>query len=96
MAADVINGCEDLLKFVTVRRVTGGAVWRGEKLGKVVRFYYSTGFGTEQIEYATNSNKVPKSDGARPAMDMPDVFPDDVDKQRYIEIARKAMVGIGA
>ena len=96
LAADVINGCEDLLKFVTVRRVTGGAVWRGEKLGKVVRFYYSTGFGTEQIEYATNSNKVPKSDGARPAMDMPDVFPDDVDKQRYIEIARKAMVGMGA
>ena len=95
-AADVINGCEDLLKFVTVRRVTGGAVWRGEKLGKAVRFYYSTGFGTEQIEYATSSNKVPKSDGARPAMDMPDVFPDDVDKQRYIEIARKAMVGMGA
>tara|TARA_R110000787_G_scaffold41507_2_gene102528 strand:+ start:1719 stop:3482 length:1764 start_codon:yes stop_codon:yes gene_type:complete len=94
-AADVINECKDLLKFVTVRRVTGGAVWRGEKLGKAVRFYYSTDFGADQIEYATNSNKVPKSDGARPAMDIPDVFPDDVDKQRYIEIARKAMRGMG-
>mgnify|MGYP003630753404 FL=1 len=95
-ADDVINQCQDLRKFVTVRRVTGGAVWRGKKLGKAVRFYYSTDVGAgEHIEYVKNGNKVPKSDGARPAMDLSDTLPPDVDKARYIKMAKLAMDGMG-
>ena len=93
---EVIAACEDLHKFVMVRRVNAGAVWRGEALGKSVRFYYSNQVSAdEQIEWASNGNKVSLSDGARPVMDMPDVFPDDVDKGRYVTMAYNAMKGMG-
>jgi hypothetical protein len=93
---EVIAACEDLHKFVMVRRVNAGAIWRGEALGKAVRFYYSNQVSAdEQIEWASNGNKVSLSDGARPAMDMPDVFPDDVDKGRYVTMAYNAMKGMG-
>ena len=95
-ASQVIQECKDLHKFVMVRRVSAGAVWRGEALGKTVRFYYSDQVEAhEQIEWATNGNKVPVSDGARPVMDIPDVFPADVDKERYVRMAKDAMRGMG-
>jgi hypothetical protein len=85
----VIRSCRDLRKLVMVRKVTGGAVWRGEALGKAVRFYYSTEVGPDEtINYAKNSNKVPQSDGAKPCLDLPEQFPDDVDFERYIGMAR--------
>ena len=85
-----------MTKFVSVRKVTGGAEWRGEPLGKAVRFYYST--ETEQgdaITYSKNGNKVPKSDGARPLMNLPETMPPDVDVDRYVGIAMIAMKGLG-
>ena len=89
--------CRDISKFVMVRRVDGGAMWRGEFLGKAVRFYYSIHVSSEEyIEYARNTNKVPKSDGARPLMTLPDVFPDDVDYARYIGMAQDALRDLGA
>ena len=93
---DVIRQCADVTKFVSVRKVTGGAEWRGEPLGKAVRFYYST--ETEQgdaITYSKNGNKVPKSDGARPLMNLPETMPPDVDVDRYVGIAMIAMKGLG-
>ena len=93
---DVIRKCDDVTKFVTVRKVTGGAEWRGEQLGKAVRFYYST--ETEQgeaITYLKSGNKVPKSDGARPLMDLPDTLPADIDLERYVGMAMIAMKGMG-
>jgi len=93
---DVIKNCTDITKFVSVRKVTGGATWRGEFLGKAVRFYYSNAVDQgECIQYAKNSNKVPKSDGARPVMDLPSAFPDDVEKDRYVGMAMKVLKGIG-
>jgi len=93
---DVINECTDIQKFVSVRKVTGGAVWRGEILGKAVRFYYSNAVDqNEAIVYAKNGNKVPKSDGGKPVMDLPDTFPDDVEKERYVGMAMKVLKGIG-
>jgi hypothetical protein len=92
----VIRSCRDLNKFVMLRKVTGGAVWRGEPIGKAVRFYYSTDVGPdENISYAKNTNKVPQSDGAKPCLDLPEMFPSDVDFERYVEMAKMVFGQIG-
>lgn len=92
---ETVQGCTDLRKFVTIRRVTGGAEKDGELIGKVVRWYYANGVsGT--FNYVTNGNSVPRSSGAKPVMEMPDVFPDDVDYSWYIEEARGLLMDIGA
>jgi hypothetical protein len=91
-----IRGCQDISEFCTVRRVTGGAVWRDSYLGKAVRFYYSDRVGKdENIAYKKNSNKVSKSDGARPAMTLPQSMPNDVDFYRYIDSAKKLLSEVG-
>jgi DNA polymerase elongation subunit (family B) len=91
-----IMSCRDLHKFVMLRKVTGGAVWRGEPIGKSVRFYYSTSVGhDEMISYAKNTNKVPQSDGAKPCLDLPEMFPSDVDFERYVGMARMVFDQIG-
>ncbi len=94
--SETITKCKDVTQFVTVRKVTGGAVWRDEKLGKAVRFYYSKDVSENvNIEYALNGNKVPKSDGARPVMTLPDTLPADIDYKRYIAIAEDLLKGVG-
>ena len=91
-----VNNCDDMSKFVLVRRVTGGALWKGQYLGKAVRFYYSDDFANSaQIDYAKNGNKVSKSDGCRPIMDLSDTLPTDIDRPRYIDMARKLLVEVG-
>jgi hypothetical protein len=91
-----IRQCSDITKFITVRKVTGGATWNGELLGKSVRFYYSNKVPSDQcIHYAKNSNKVPKSDGAIPVMTLPDSLPNDVDYQRYCEAAQQLLIEVG-
>jgi hypothetical protein len=93
---DTIRGSTDVRGFVTVRQVTGGGLWRGEYLGKAVRFYYSNTVGADEcISYAKNSNKVPRSDGAKPMMELPDELPGDVDYVRYIEMAHDALKDMG-
>jgi len=93
---DVIRKCRDINKLVMLRKVTGGASWRGDDLGRAVRFYYSTDVGADEtIDYSKNSNKVPQSDGARPCMDYPDEFPADVDFERYVGMAKLALKGMG-
>ncbi len=91
-----ITECKDFTQFVIIRRVQGGAVWRGERLGKAVRFYYSSEVMLgECIHYATNSNRVPNSGGARPAMDLPETFPDDVNYAVYISDANALLKDVG-
>lgn len=92
---ETINNCDDLTRFVVVRRVTGGAVWKGQELGKAVRFYYAQGDDTAPIEYVKNGNKVAKSEGCKPVMDLPDEMPQDIDRQRYIEMAYKLLGEVG-
>lgn len=85
----------DITKFLTVRTVRGGGVWKDQYLGKAVRWYYTNHNG-ESIHYRSNGNKVPDSDGARPCMDLPDSFPADLDYDRYIQECVKilGMMGI--
>lgn len=91
-----INECDDITKFVLVRRVTGGAEWKGQYLGKAVRFYYSDDFeNSAQIDYAKNGNKVSKSDGCKPLMDLPESLPTDIDRPRYIDMAKKLLCEVG-
>lgn len=90
-----IRLCTDIRQFVTVRKVNGGAVWRGTYLGKAVRWYYAKG-QFEPIRYATNGNRVSKSDGAMPCMELPDALPSDVDYDWYEREAASMLVDIGA
>ena len=93
---DTILNSKDLTDFVTVRQVAGGAVWRDSELGRAVRFYYSTEVPeTETIKYLKNGNTVPKSQGAKPVMDLPDTFPTDIDYTLYITEAEKLLCEVG-
>jgi len=91
-----VMGCEDITQFITVRKVTGGAVWEGGYLGKAVRYYYSTEVNPDTcIHYAKNSNRVPNSGGAKPLMNLPQTFPKDVNYVVYIEAANKLLKEVG-
>lgn len=91
-----IRGCQDITKFVVVRRVTGGAIWNDEYLGKAVRYYYSNSVPSDQtINYRKNGNKVPKSQGTRPLMDLPEAFPTDIDYPVYEVEAERLLCEVG-
>ena len=92
---DAIRECKDIRQFVTVRTVKGGAFKEGYGyLGKSIRWYYAKG-EVEPIIYAQSGNKVPKSDGAKPLMELPDALPDDIDYNRYAEEAHGMLCDIG-
>ena len=89
-----IRSCTDIRKFVTIRRVKGGAQKDGQRLGKAVRWYRGVG-EDGQIAYCDNGNKVADSDGAVPCMDLPDKFPLDVDYAAYIREAYATLQDLG-
>jgi hypothetical protein len=64
-------------------------------LGKSVRWYYGKNIPGELV-YAKNGNKVPKSDGAVPLMELTEQFPDNIDYDRYEEDCYKMLEDIGA
>lgn len=88
-----IKDCKDVTKFISIRTVQGGAVWRDEYLGKAVRFYYSKDGDT--ITYKKNGNKVPRSDGTKPLMDLPESLPKDLNYQWYIDEAISMLGDLG-
>jgi hypothetical protein len=98
---DTIRARRDIRDFVTVVKVQGGGTWRGEYLGKVVRYIWSP--GGEEILYKDphpttgNYKKVSKTDGCLPMMELPDEFPEHlIDYDRYIEAARDILADVGA
>jgi len=80
---ETIRACRDPRMFVTVIRVTGGAVWRNHSLGRVIRYYWS--LDGDQILYEGSRKRVAKADGARPLLELTDEVPRDVDHLRYRE-----------
>jgi hypothetical protein len=97
---DTIRACQDIGKFVVVRSVKGGAVkiWPDDSIeyvGKSVRWYYARDLGGEII-YATTGNKVPRSDGAKPLMELPESWPEDIDYEWYAAEAYRILEDIGA
>jgi DNA polymerase elongation subunit (family B) len=96
--AETILKCGDIRKFLTVKRVSGGAVFQEKYLGKVVRWYRSTN-SSDSIFYGPGKkqgHKVGGSDNAMPLMDLPDAFPTDIDYAFYINEARDLLREIGA
>lgn len=91
---ETLEWCPDIRRFLTVRRVTGGATFRGEYLGKVVRFYYSTESDDPILGYV-KGNKVPKSDGAMPMMELPDLMPYDINYNYYRDEAISMLGDLG-
>jgi len=89
-----IRNCTDIRKFVSVRTVSGGAVKDGHYLGKSIRWYYAADEEGEII-YAKNGNKVPRSEGAKPIMDIPPSLPQDVDYEWYEQEAERMLQDIG-
>lgn len=83
---DTIYGCTDPRQFVTVIKADGGATWRGEYLGKVVRYYWSTDgdpiFKSKAHAKTGNHPMVPKTEGAAPLMTLPQEI---VGKNQYGE-----------
>ncbi|ESQ85445.1 hypothetical protein AEAC466_04580 [Asticcacaulis sp. AC466] len=94
-----IRDCMDIRQFVTVIKATGGATWRDQYLGKVVRYYYSTD-GDPMFKAVPNDSgnypMVPKTEGSAPCMILPDEFPDDIDYRRYIYETEQLLMDIGA
>ena len=89
-----VRKCTDIRKFITLRTVQGGAVKEGYTLGKAIRWYYAKGV-EGAITYKTNGNTVPRSEGAKPIMDLPDELPDDVDYDWYIRECREILMSLG-
>lgn len=92
--AGTIHGCQDMRRFVAVRTVKGGAHKNGVYLGKAIRWYYAKG-ETGTINYVLTGNSVPKSEGAKPCMDLPEAIPADLDYDWYYNAALKALYDIG-
>ena len=96
---DTIHNCTDIRQFVTVIKADGGATWRDQYLGKVIRYYWSTdGDPIVKVKaHAKTGNRpmVPKTEGAAPCMTLPDELPDDIDYDRYIAEAREILMDIG-
>ncbi len=90
-----IKNCRDFKRFISVRNVKGGGEKNGKYLGKVVRWYYAKN-EAGYIAYVLSGNKVAKTDGAKPAMDLPEAFPEDIDYNWYIKEALEMLEDCGA
>lgn len=93
--SDTVRACTDITKFLTIRQVNGGAMYGDQFLGKAVRWYYASG-ETRCVTYKTNGNKVARSDGARPLMQLSDGVPGDLDYDWYIKEGMSILGDIGA
>lgn len=82
-----ILNCKDFTRFITVRQAKApGAHKDNEYLGKVVRWaYIKNAVGT--INTVAANNKIPDSEGAVPFLDLPNVFPTNINYNWYIEKA---------
>lgn len=89
-----IRECKDFTRFLVVRNVKGGAAFRNEYLGKVVRWYYSNK-SYDYIQYVTSGNKVADSDNCMPCMDLPQQIPEDLNYDFYIDKCREILIDIG-
>ena len=91
---ETIRNSKDVRQFISIRTVNGGAVKAGKVIGKAIRWYY----GADELDgifYITSGNKVPRSDGAVPLMQLPEKLPSDIDFQWYINEANDMLKQIG-
>ena len=87
-----IAACQDVRQFVQVRKVTGGAVFEGERLGRVARWYYARNGG--RILNA-KGHQVANAEGVRPMMTLTDAVPADLDRDYYVIRAKRMLLTLG-
>jgi hypothetical protein len=87
--ARYLHAAYDLAKEIT--RLPGHT----EYVGSTVRWYYAKDVVGELV-MAKSGNKVPRSEGAKPCMVLPDTLPDDIDYDWYITEAVRILTDIGA
>jgi hypothetical protein len=92
--ATTIRTCKDVRRFVSVRTVKGGAVKDDVYLGKAIRWYYAKD-QEGPIICARDGSKVPKSDGAKPLMDLPAKLPEDIDFAYYEQLCEEMLIDLG-
>ena len=66
----------------------------GTKFGRIARWYMTTEPGLP-INYATSGNKVPKTEGAKLCMTLPDELPADLDKAWYVNETISMLADMG-
>jgi hypothetical protein len=89
------NNSKDILKFLSIRKCRTAATYKGNYLGKTVRWYY--GIGGEALR-GTNGHKVADSDGAIPLMTLPDPWETplyDIDFNAYVAKTYKMLKNLG-
>lgn len=91
---ETIRECTDIRKFISARTVRGGGLYGDLYLGKVVRWYYSTD-SAHHIHYRTSGNKVPRTDGSYPIMNLPKEYPQDVDYAWYDNDCVELLMDLG-
>lgn len=70
-------------------------VWVDDvRLGRMVRWYYATN-GAGTIRYRTSGSTVPKSEGCKPLMELPDRLPADINYLWYFAEARSLLNDVG-
>jgi hypothetical protein len=87
-----IEQCKDMRRFVCVRKASNGAHKDGVYLGKTIRWYYAkgqTGFISKM-----NGDMMPKTQGAKPLMEMSGLEP-DIDYDWYCNAAEEMLYDIG-
>lgn len=90
-----IKECKNFTRFVNIRQAKApGAHKNGEYLGRVLRWYYAKG-ETGAIHTVQANGKVADSDGAKPCLDMPKEFPNDIDYDWYIRTTKGILEDIG-
>ena len=85
-ARDTIMAENDIRKFLVATNVKGGAIFKGEKVGKVARFYYSDN-ANDTIFRSDGRSRVPNATGVNLAMSIPSSIPDDLSRDAYISKA---------
>ncbi len=103
--ADTIWECKDIRKFTAMVSVgkpkneyeglPHGAVKDGDYLGKQIRWYYSIHEREKEIVKAHNGHKIGRSEGAKPLMQLPHEFPDDIDYDWYLNQSESMLRSLG-
>ena len=89
-----------IIKFLIVKNSKYGIIDSGEKIGKVVRFYWSKDVSTplliDNVNRSTGKlGKVAMSDGAKSIPDLPTELPNDIDYEKYIQHSMAKLKKLG-
>ena len=96
---ETIKACKDIRQFVTIRTVSGGAVYNGTLIGKSIRYYHASdsleSFFYSDSKPTTAGHLVPCTLGTVPCMTLPEKLPDNIDYDYYIQSAYDALTELG-